>query len=187
MSTTRLFILGALARIGPMHGHQIRREAQLNRTDTWSNVKPGSLYGALQRMEKDGAIEIVRTEQEGNRPERTIYAITTRGRAELISIRDAIMRDARLRPDPIDLAIQFLDDDLTPEEARLDMTLRLRDIRDQLATWRATRETADPFLNDLDRMVFEHSLLRLELELQWHQDVLGRLPELLASRPPNAI
>ena len=51
MSTTRLFILGALSRLGPMHGHQIRREAQISRTESWSNVKPGSLYGALQRME----------------------------------------------------------------------------------------------------------------------------------------
>lgn len=187
MSTTRLFILGALARIGPMHGHQIRREAQLNRTETWSNVKPGSLYGALQRMEKDGAIEVVRTEQEGNRPERTIYAITDKGRAELIAIRDAIMRDARLRPDPVDLAIQFLEDGLTPDEARMDMHLRVRDLRDQLAAWRTAREAADPYLSDLERMVYDHSLRRLELEVQWHQEVLDRLPELLASRPPNAI
>jgi DNA-binding PadR family transcriptional regulator len=187
MSTTRLFILGALDRIGPMHGHQIRREAQLNRTETWSNVKPGSLYGALQRMEKDGAIEIVRTEQEGNRPERTVYAITDKGRGELVAIRDAIMRDARLRPDPVDLAIQFLDDDLPADEAILDIRLRLRDLEDQLAAWQASRQAADPFLNDLDRIVFEHSLRRLNLEIQWHREVLDRLPELLASRPPNAI
>jgi len=187
MSTTRLFILGALARIGPMHGHQIRREAQLNRTETWSNVKPGSLYGALQRLEKEGAIEVVRTEQEGNRPERTVYAITDKGRTELVAIRDAIMRDSRLRPDPVDLAIQFLDDNLTVEEATLDMRLRLRDLEDQLAVWRAQRESADPFLNDLDRMVFEHSLRRLALEIEWHRDVLNQLPELLASRPPNGI
>lgn len=187
MSTTRLFILGALARIGPMHGHQIRREAQLNRTDTWSNVKPGSLYGALQRMEKDGAIEIVRTEQEGNRPERTIYAITDKGRVELIAIRDAIMRDTRLRPDPVDLAIQFLDDGLTIEDATMDLRLRLRDLQDQLVSWRAARETADPFLSDLERMVYEHSLRRLDLEVQWHREVLDRLPDLLASRPPNDI
>ncbi|MGC4189764.1 MAG: PadR family transcriptional regulator [Thermomicrobiales bacterium] len=187
MSTTRLFILGALARIGPMHGHQIRREAQLNRTDTWSNVKPGSLYGALQRMEKDGAIEVVRTEQEGNRPERTVYAITDKGRSELVALRDAIMRDARLRPDPVDLAIQFLDDGLTPDEACMDMKLRVRDIQDQLVAWRAARETADPYLSDLERMVYDHSLRRLDLELQWHRDVLDRLPELIASRPPNDI
>lgn len=166
-----------------MHGHQIRREAHLNRTDTWSNVKPGSLYGALQRMEKDGAIEVVRTEQEGNRPERTVYAITDKGRSELIAIRDAIMRDARLRPDPVDLAIQFLDDGLRVEDAIMDLTLRVRDIKDQLDAWRSAREAAEPWLNDLERMVYVHSLRRLELELQWHQEVLGRLPELLASRP----
>jgi len=187
MSTTRLFILGALARIGPMHGHQIRREAQLSRTESWANIKPGSLYGALQRMEREGLIEIVRTEQEGNRPERTIYAITDAGRSEMIALRDAILRDARLRSDPVDLAIQFLRDDLTIEEATLDIKMRLRSIRDQISTYVHARDHADPYINDMERMIYDHVLRRLEVERLWHEDLLARLPELIAAIPPDDI
>jgi DNA-binding PadR family transcriptional regulator len=83
MNSTRLFILGSLTRRGPMHGHQIRRAAQVDRTELWADVKPGSLYGALHRMAAEGVIEAVRTEREGNLPARTIYAITEEGLGEL--------------------------------------------------------------------------------------------------------
>src|SRR3954471_9498107 len=110
MNSSRLFVLGSLARGGPMHGHQIRRASQIDRTELWADVKPGSLYGALHRMETEGVITAVRTEQEGNRPARTIYAITELGRAELAAHRDEALRDTRLRPDPFDLALQYAGD-----------------------------------------------------------------------------
>jgi DNA-binding PadR family transcriptional regulator len=102
---TRLFALSALARGGPMHGYQIRRAAKLDRTELWTEVKPGSLYGALHRMAGEGLVEVVRTEREGNPPEHTVYAITTAGRQELPAQRDAVLREVRLRPDPVDLAL----------------------------------------------------------------------------------
>src|SRR5688572_14245890 len=105
VSSTRLFVLGELARRGPMHGHQIRRAAHLDHLDRWTDVKPGSLYGALQRMAAEGLVRPVRTEQQGGRPQRTIYEITTEGRHELVIQRAAALREARLIPDPIDLAL----------------------------------------------------------------------------------
>jgi len=46
------------------------------RTDLWTDIKPGSLYNVLHRMEKEGFVEVVRIEREGNPPERTVYGIT---------------------------------------------------------------------------------------------------------------
>ena len=54
MNPTRLFVLGALARHGPMYGHQIRRDARVDRAELWSEVKPGSLYAALHRLQSGG-------------------------------------------------------------------------------------------------------------------------------------
>src|SRR3954463_7472101 len=107
MSSVRLYILGALAELGPMHGHQIRREAQTNRTELWTDIKVGSLYRALGRRAEEGTIEAVRTERAGNMPARTIYAITDMGRQELDVLRDDVLREVRLRPDPVDLALQY--------------------------------------------------------------------------------
>src|ERR1700761_675629 len=93
MNATRLFILGALARGGPMYGHQIRRAAQLDRTELWTDIKQGSLYGALHRMADEGAIRVVRSEQQGNMPSRTVYEITDAGHAEMTATRDQVLRD----------------------------------------------------------------------------------------------
>jgi DNA-binding PadR family transcriptional regulator len=82
VNPTRLFVLGALARHGAMYGHQIRRDARMDRADLWSDVRPGSLYGALHRLAAEGLIEAVRTEQSGNLPARTVYAITPEGQRE---------------------------------------------------------------------------------------------------------
>ena len=105
MNPTRLFVLGALARHGPMYGHQIRRDARIDRTELWSEVKPGSLYAALHRLHAEGLIEPVRTEQQGNLPARTVYAVTAEGRRELRALRAEALREVALRPDPVDLAL----------------------------------------------------------------------------------
>src|SRR6202451_2473663 len=97
-----------------MYGHQIRRDARVDRAELWSEVKPGSLYAALHRLQNEGLIEPVRTEQHGNLPARTVYAITGEGRRELRALRAEALREVALRPDPVDLALAMsadLDED----------------------------------------------------------------------------
>jgi DNA-binding PadR family transcriptional regulator len=178
MNGTRLFVLGALARGGAMHGHQIRREAQIDRTELWSDVRPGSLYGALNRMLAEGVIEMIRTEREGNRPARTIYAITDAGATELAMHRDEALRDARLRPDPIDLALQNVIG-LTENDLREVIENRRQDLARQLAEWLRLREFAAPHVKGLEKTTFRHTELRLRAELAWHDELLEQLGKLL--------
>ncbi|WP_440066264.1 PadR family transcriptional regulator [Streptosporangium sp. OZ121] len=180
MSSTRLFILGALARRGPMHGHQIRQSAQTDRTELWTDIKVGSLYGALHRMEAEGVIETVRTEQQGNLPARTVYAITEDGGLELESLREAALRDTRLRPDPVDLALQ-LSSDMDEEELRAVIEDRHRKLTAEFQTWRRLREAATPHLRGLEPLGFDHTLVRLRAEITWHETLLDELPRLLGA------
>ncbi|MGC4757211.1 PadR family transcriptional regulator [Micromonospora trifolii] len=184
MNSTRLFVLGALARGGPMHGHQIRRAAQVDRTELWSDVKPGSLYGALHRMQVEGVIEAVRTEQEGNRPARTIYALTSAGAAELIDHRDEALRDTKLRHDPVDLALQNVID-LGEDELRGIIVARRKALAAQLDSWLALRELAAPHIRGLEWTTFRHTELRLRTELAWHDELLDQLPKLMANQPTS--
>jgi DNA-binding PadR family transcriptional regulator len=181
MRASRLFILGTLARGGAMHGHQIRRTAQLDRTELWAEVKPGSLYGALHRMAAEGVVEAVRTEREGNLPQRTVYEITDKGRLELSVLRYEILRNTRLRPDPVDLALQF-SQDLAEDELRALIQDRRDAMAVELTSWRHLREHADPYLTGLEPMGFDHTLMRLEAEIAWHDRLLEELPKLLADR-----
>ncbi|BDH58819.1 hypothetical protein MTP03_37580 [Tsukamurella sp. PLM1] len=48
-------------------------------------LRAGSLYHAVKRLADDALVVAVGTERDGNRPERTTYAITERGRERLRS------------------------------------------------------------------------------------------------------
>lgn len=164
-----------------MHGHQIRRAAQVDRTELWADVKPGSLYAALHRLAAEGVIEVVRTEQDGNLPARTVYAITAEGRSELAALRDAALREIRLRPDPVDLALQN-STDLAEEELRGVLQDRRHALGAQLAAWQHQRELAEPHLRGLEPATFTHTELRLHAEIGWHDHLLEQLPKLLHDR-----
>lgn len=182
MNSTRLFVLGALARGGPMHGHQIRRMAQIDRMDLWADVKPGSLYGALHRMAAEEIIEVVRTEQSGNLPSRTVYAITPLGRRELEVHRDDALRTVQIRPDPVDLALQNTVD-LSEQRLRELLGDRRRVLAAQLESWLHLREEASPYLGGLERMTFRHTELRIRAEIAWHEELLSDLDKLIHEQP----
>ena len=184
MNSTRLFVLGALARGGPMHGHQIRRAAQVDRTELWSDVKPGSLYGALHRMQVEGVIEAVRTEQEGNRPARTIYALTSAGAAELIDHRDEALRDTKLRHDPVDLALQNVID-LGEDALRAIIVARRKALAEQSRLVARAPRAGGAAHRGLEWTTFRHTELRLRTELAWHNELLDQLPKLMANQPTS--
>ena len=63
VSSIRLFILGTLSASGPLHGHQIRQQAQSDRTEIWTDIQVGSVYGALKRLANEGLVRELRTER----------------------------------------------------------------------------------------------------------------------------
>lgn len=172
-------MLGELARRGPMHGHQIRRAAQIDHLDLWTDVKPGSLYGALQRMDAEGLVRQVRTEQEGRRPPRTVYEITEEGRHELELLRAATLREARLIPDPIDLALGHVHG-MSEDTARAALEVRQASLTHQLQSMLHVRTEAEPFLSAMEKQIFEHTIRRLRLEQEWLGEVLEQLSALMA-------
>lgn len=179
MSSIRLFILGTLAATGPLHGHQIRQQAQFDRTESWTDVQVGSVYGALKRLANEGLVREVRTEKVGNRPERTVYEITTEGNRSLAAIHEAALRALDRHFDPFDLALAQA---RTIPEEHLEQIVanRIGALQVQLAAQRHIAETADQYLNEAERMVVQHLIARTEAELRWHSDLAARLPKIVA-------
>jgi DNA-binding PadR family transcriptional regulator len=160
-----------------MYGHQIRRNARMGRADLWSDVRPGSLYGALHRLAAEGLIEPVRTEQSGNLPARTVYAITAEGQRELRTLRAEALTEVGLRPDPVDLAL-VMSGDLDGDVLRGYIEDRIRALRSQAAAYAHHGERVWPDQTVADDLVAEHARLRIEAELSWHQllfDQAGKL------------
>jgi DNA-binding PadR family transcriptional regulator len=179
VNPTRLFVLGALAKRGPMYGHQLRRDARMDRAELWSDVRPGSLYGALHRLAAEGLIEALRTEQAGNLPARTVYAITAEGRRELEVLRAEAWLEAGLRPDPVDLALA-MSSGLDENTLRGYLDDRIRALSAQAAQFDHHRDRAWPDQTVADDLVVEHARLRMEAELAWHKLVLDQVGKLAA-------
>src|SRR6201988_1560154 len=129
MNLTRLMALGILAGSGPSHGHHIRRVADVTNVGEWGGVSVGALYRELRAMEREGLVEATRTEKVGNRPERTVYAITGEGQLELTMLREKPIKPLLSGPDPLGVALLFAADGMDVAELR--RTLRAR--REMLA------------------------------------------------------
>lgn len=142
-------------------------------------MQPGSLYGALKRLAAEGLIREVRTEREGNRPERTVYGITTAGRRSLSALHDEALHQIVSSNDPFDLALS-LSRDLPGQNLEGVVEDRLSALRAQESSQRHRAERADPYLNEAERMIVLHMVERTVAEVRWHEELLARMPKIIA-------
>ena len=171
----RLFVLGTLER-GPAHGHEIRRLAERIDVENWSDAPVGSIYNAIRRLEAEELIEPIRSEQEGRRPPRTVYAITPSGRTELAALRDRMLHEISLGNDPFDVAL-WVSADVPVEDLEAAIERRsasLRELRDRLEHER-NRLTAAGYLPVVGQLLFRHGEIRVDAELQWHEELRDEL------------
>jgi DNA-binding PadR family transcriptional regulator len=173
MNLTRLMALGILARSGPSHGHHIRRVAELTDVGEWGGVSVGALYRELRAMEHEGLVEAARTEKVGNRPERTVYAITAEGQLELTTLREQAIRPLGSGPDPLGVALLFAADGMDPEELRRTLRTRREMLAIAVAQVAADREQliAKGFIDVLAAAVMQRAIFSTEAEIRWHDEL----------------
>ncbi|MEV5610357.1 PadR family transcriptional regulator [Streptomyces sp. NPDC052225] len=79
--STRHILLGLLAS-GPRHGYDLKRRHD----ERFPQARPlayAQVYTTLQRLVRDGLVEVDGTDSDGG-PERTLYRATDQGRGELL-------------------------------------------------------------------------------------------------------
>jgi len=170
--------LGTLARHGPLHGHQIRRIAEVTNVTEWGGVSVGALYRELRTMERDGLIETVRTEQVGRRPERTVYQITGEGQLELATLREQAIKPTGLYgPDPLGVALSFASDATDPQELRTMLRARRGRVAISAEEISAERErlVANGYIGGLQATVMRRAQMHLEAEVRWHDELEAAL------------
>ncbi|SNS94877.1 Transcriptional regulator PadR-like family protein [Asanoa hainanensis] len=69
--------------MGPKHPYELSRTLRDNGDDRSIRFNHGSLYMVIAQLAKAGFVAEQETTRAGQRPERTVYAITDAGRAEL--------------------------------------------------------------------------------------------------------
>jgi DNA-binding PadR family transcriptional regulator len=92
MSSIKLLVLGAFARRSHAHGYRIYRDLIDWRVETWTRVKPGSIYHALSQLETQGMIKPQESTEAKLGPARTEYNLTANGQAEFIALLESALK-----------------------------------------------------------------------------------------------
>ena len=83
----------ALLEERPMHPYEMLQLLRLRGKDAVLTIKPGSFYHTVARLAELGLADVHSTGRDGNRPERTLYALTERGHEAIVRwVRDAPRR-----------------------------------------------------------------------------------------------
>jgi DNA-binding PadR family transcriptional regulator len=166
--STRLVILGLL-RDRPLHGYEIKHIIE-EHMDDWTSIAFGSIYFALKKLSEEGLVEVAATERTGNRPSRTVYALTQVGREEFLRLLRKLWSKTERQYFATDLGLFFMDA-LSPKEILEHLQARLDDLNrtaEHLKRHRAENMT-DPHVPRRARFIFDHSQAHLEAELSWTQ------------------
>ncbi|MFQ6392617.1 PadR family transcriptional regulator [Nocardia sp. KC 131] len=107
MSAVRLLVLGVMRLRQPTYGYAVRRELLSWRAETWTNVKPGSIYHALKQLTQEGKLSTHGTEGSDQGPGRTLFAVTEAGESEFRMLMDEALVSVDM--EELGAAIAFMD------------------------------------------------------------------------------
>lgn len=149
------------------HGYEIQKFIQASGFDSWTNIKAGSIYYALGKMEKDGEIELVREETRGSRI-RKIYKITDLG---IIELKEAIEKELEKPLVPLNLD-KFI---LPSTFNKLDKVVAIKIIETHMKELNKTLEYWNYWKNikinadspQVETISFDMTICNYEYELKW--------------------
>ena len=175
MDERTLLLLGML-RIESQHGYQLNEfiEHNLGRI---TDMKKPTAYALLERLKDSGYVSGA-TEQEGNRPPRTVYAITPQGEQVFMELLRENLTQAPQFIMATDAGLMFLDALPMPEVVAL-LRQRLAALNEQIAYYAGAPSHTQGFGVDL---AIEHHLRLLRTDADWLDEVIARL-EVQAARP----
>ena len=168
-----LLVLATLME-GPMHPYEIQRLAIEREKSSIQGVRRGSIYHAVQRLEKAGLIEAAETNRRGRRPERTVYRLTDDGRDEVRSWLNTMLRRPSSQLPELVHALEFLAL-LTPQEVRTALEHRIFLLDRELGGLRATRDSIGDRLPRVFMIESELTIALLAAERAWVADIIDEL------------
>jgi DNA-binding PadR family transcriptional regulator len=171
-----LALLAVLAPGRPMHPYQMVSVLRRTGKEHDMKIKWGSLYTVVQNLEKHGFIEATGSNREGRRPERTIYALTEAGRAELKDwLRELVAEPEKEYP-RFEAALSVLGV-LPPDEVTELLEERLRALDAGIAGQRAGLEQAGQEVPRVFLIEGEYALAMREAEATWVRALLKELTD----------
>lgn len=158
--------LGLLAE-RPMHPYEMYQLLLHRHDDLLVKVRPGTLYHAVGRLAVAKLVTVQGTEKDGNRPERTTYAITAAGKVAMET------RLMEMLATPADEYPSFPQAIAEAHNLPADVVLELlgqrtQRIREQIAVYEAYANGAQA--RDVEKFFWIHvpyQLAMLQTEVDW--------------------
>ena len=172
MSTTHA-VLGLLA-TGARHGYELKREHDA-RLPLAKPLAFGQVYATLVRLLRDGLIEELAPERAGG-PDRTAYALTERGRAELVSWLSTVEPPAPYVNNVLFLKVVLAVLVTGEAAARQYLTAQRQAHGARLRELTAVKTRPGVGLADL--LSVDYAIAHLSADLRWIETTLARVTEL---------
>ena len=180
MNRYDLVLLGFIAE-KESSGYDIITTIKRRELDRWAKISTSTVYNRLLRLEKNECIT-GRVERDGNRPERTIYSITTKGRTHLR--KEVVKHLVGFNDDPRQLGFAFLYA-TKPQEVAKQLGKHAIELSEQIAAIekmideepRPTLYPEGPFLNCMarDHLQVELKYTRAAIEILNDPDKAAKL------------
>ncbi|MBB6625530.1 helix-turn-helix transcriptional regulator [Clostridium gasigenes] len=154
------------------HGYEIQKFIQTSGFDGWTNVKPGSIYYSLSKMEKNGEIILVKEEHIDSRV-RKIYQITELGKAELEKAIEKELSNplVPLNFDKFILPITF--NKLDKKTAKKIIDKKIHDLNEILEYWSYWKNIKiNEESSKVERISFEMTISNYRYELEWYSSLV---------------
>ena len=164
----------AMLRESPMHPYEMQRITRQRHTDELLALKRGSLYHAINQLQRDGLIEPGETSREGRRPERTVYRITPDGEDELIVwMRELLSIPAR-EPNQFSAALAFIMH-TDPADTLEQLERRAITIDASIAAMHAIERAIGAWISRTSVLEVEYQRALAEAELHWLRSIIDDL------------
>ena len=161
--------------LGPLHPYEIVRRLEQHRKDRTIKYTRSSLYMVVEQLTRAGFIAEQETVRDTARPERTLYAVTAEGRAELDDwLRELVSEPAQEYPQ-FGVALSLLSV-IAPAEAAELLALRLASLTAEIEEIRTTvREAADGGVLWIFLVEDDYRLALLEAECRFVTGLIDSL------------
>ncbi len=166
---TELLVLGLLKE-RPLSGYDIQTMLQSSNAETWGGVLAGSIYHALNKLEKNRFVEIDSIEQTGHR-QKAVYRINEAGKLRLQRLISTSLCTVSVSyPTMLYSALNFTKE-LSAEECIAALLQQKKEIEkkvEELMKGKAEKaEYFDDKLSPISELVFEDMLSAMKRQIEF--------------------
>lgn len=163
------------------HGYEIQKFIQTNHMDKWTKIQSGSIYYALNKLEKEGLIVLAEEIGSGSKA-RKIYKITDNGRHKLKElVKNEIANE--LFPSGSDKFIIYpLLNALDKQNIISLVNDHISGLRDKMAylkKWQKIKVNKQSLT--VERISFEIMITNLEYQIKWHEALINEMDKCIAA------